>query len=122
MLISPRPAPTSRTGSALRDRSGQLHLKPNASTSSSLAVAQVVVDLELDRRELDAAHVVDQLGERRGPSARLPAEDRLERLTLGLVGALVDEEPHRRLGLGGPDISLERADRDGVQAIERYVP
>jgi hypothetical protein len=36
------------------------------------------------------------------PPARPPAEYRLERLALGLVGAFVDEEPHRRLGLAGP--------------------
>jgi hypothetical protein len=82
---------------------------------------EVVVDLELDRGELDTTHVVDQLGECARPAAGVAAEDRLERLALALVGPLVDEEPHRRLGLAGPDVALERAHSHDVQPIQLHV-
>src|SRR5262245_55129251 len=36
---------------------------------------EVVLDLDLDRRELDPEHLVDQLGEAGRPPACLPAED-----------------------------------------------
>src|SRR5215207_1657781 len=82
---------------------------------------ELVVDLELDRGILDPPHVIDQLGERGGPAAGLAAEDRPERLALTPVGAFVDEEPHRRTRLAGPDVALERADRNDVQPIQLHV-
>src|SRR5215207_7794294 len=84
-------------------------------------VGEVVGDLELDRGVLDPSYFVDQLGEAGGPSARLSTKDRLERRALVLIRSLVDEEPHRGLRLTGPDIALERADRDDVQVIESHV-
>src|SRR5215213_819322 len=56
--------------------------------------AKVVVDLEVDPRELHPAHVPDHRGEVARPAARLSTPDRLKRLALLLAGALVDEHGH----------------------------
>lgn len=69
-------------------------------------MGEVVGDLELDRGELDSAYVLDELGEAGGPAARLPTEDHLKRPALRLVGALVDEKPHGRLG-AVPDVTYK---------------
>src|ERR671925_2277606 len=84
---------------------------------------EVVGDLEVDRGELEPADVrLGERGEDRGPAARLPGEDRLERLALALVRALVEEESRRRvLRLAGPDVPLERAHHDDVEPVERHV-
>jgi hypothetical protein len=55
-----------------------------------------------------------------GPTARLPAPDRLQGLSLRLVGALVQEERHVDLGTG-PDVALEHAERHQVQSVEPHV-
>jgi hypothetical protein len=66
---------------------------------------QVIGDVEVDRDELDSAHLVDQLGEGAWPAASISPKDRLQRIALALVGALVDEEAHRGvLGLAGPNV------------------
>ena len=160
--------PDQSKGKCLLERPGQLHLNPNASTSSSVAVAQVAtwpgptsapgalwtctrapsglvgpvsasaLPLALPgtstRQRPRSSAISNSIGaysiprtssissaKPAGQPPASPAEDRLQRLALALVGALVDEEPHRRLGLAGPDVALERADRDHVQAVERHV-
>src|SRR5215208_3606441 len=90
------------------------HLDPPA--------AKVVCDLELDRRVFDATNLVDHRGEPRRPPAGVAAEDCLDRLSLTLVGTLVDEEPHGGLGLPGPDVSLEGPDRHDVEPVEAHIP
>src|SRR5438552_7057200 len=84
-------------------------------------VGEIVGDLELDRDVLDPSHLADHVRELAGPAARLPAEDRLQACALGVVGALVDEDPHRHLPLVGPDVAGERPKRDDVQVVERCV-
>jgi hypothetical protein len=83
-------------------------------------VGEVISELEVDRGELgelEPAHVFHQLGEAGGPAAGLPAPYRPERLALPFIGALVDEEPHRRIdGLAGPYVPLERTHADDVSA------
>src|SRR5439155_19172518 len=81
-------------------------------------VGEVVGDLEGDRRVLDPAHLADRLGEFSRPAAGLTPEDRLQRPTLRLVGALVDVDAHRRLRLARPEVALEGAERDHVQVVE----
>src|SRR5438067_2281699 len=81
-------------------------------------VGEVVGDLEGDRRVLDPAHLADRLGEFSRPAAGLTPEDRLQRPTLRLVGALVDVDAHRRLRLARPEVAHEGAERDHVQIVE----
>src|SRR5205823_2781894 len=100
----------------------RLGAAPSLSGNLDAPVGEVVSDLDLDRRELDSAHLLEQPGEPGRPAARLPAEDRLERFALGIVGALVDEEPRERVvGLAGPDVPYEGAHHHNVQPIERHV-
>src|SRR5579884_1507240 len=82
---------------------------------------EVVGDLEVDGRELEAADLADQLGELGRKAARPTVEDGPERLALALVGALVEEDAHGDLGLAGPDVALEGAHGDHVQAVQDHV-
>src|SRR6185295_17093973 len=85
-------------------------------------VGEIVGDLEVDRGELDPAHLLDQLREAGGPAAGLTAPDRLNGLALTVVGSLVDEEPHRGVdGLAGPDVPFKAADSHYVERVERDV-
>jgi hypothetical protein len=83
---------------------------------------QVPVDLELDRGELHPQHPIEVLGEQSGPAAGLPAEDRRQRLTLPLVGALVDDEPAPCLRLRLPDVADEMADSRCIEASSPTSP
>src|SRR5204863_5848317 len=65
--------------------------------------AQVVVDLEVDRRELHPQHLIEVLGEEARPPPGLSAEDRRERLPLALIRPLVDDEASLGLRLLIPD-------------------
>src|SRR5262249_35741745 len=83
---------------------------------------EILVDLELDRRVFDPAHLVDQLGEPCGPAAGLAAPDGPDRLALVLIPTLIDEESHRRVGrLSCPNVPLEAPDRDDGQVVEVHV-
>src|SRR5207245_2402661 len=84
-------------------------------------VHQVVGDLDRDRDELEAAHLSEKRREAGRPAAGLAAEDRLQRRALLLVGPLVEEEAHSGLGLAGPEIAFELAERHQAQAVERDV-
>src|SRR5439155_20165017 len=84
-------------------------------------VRQVAGDLDRDRDELEAAHLREKCCKAGRPAAGLAAEDRLQRRALLLVGPLVDEEAHPGLGLAGPDIAFELAERHQAEAIERDV-
>ena len=95
-------------------------LASNLARNGRAPGGEVGRDFELDRRELDAAHLGDFLRELSRPAAGLAAEDRLQRLALLRVGARVDEDAHRRLGID-PDVALEAADRDHVEPVERDV-
>ena len=83
-------------------------------------MGEVVGQLELDRRRLHAADLADRLGEGARPPTGLAAEDRLQRLALGVVGAVVEVDPERRLR-ARPDVALELADRQDVEVVERHV-
>src|SRR5439155_10326780 len=83
-------------------------------------VGEVVGDLERDRDVLDPADLGDRTGALAGPTAGLPAEVRLQRLALRVVCAFVDEDPHRRLR-ALPDVPVEVAQRNDVQAVEAHV-
>src|SRR6185295_10748931 len=65
-------------------------------------VGEIVGDLEVDRGELDPAHLLDQLREAGGPAAGLTAPDRLD-------------------GLAGPDVPFKAADSHYVERVERDV-
>jgi hypothetical protein len=80
---------------------------------------QVVGDLELDRDELDAAHLPDEGCEQLRKPTGLTAPDRLQGGTLWLAGALVNEEAHRRLGLATPDVANKVAYSDEVEPVKR---
>ena len=54
----------------------------------------------------------------RGESSDAASDDKGERLGLALVGALVDEEAGRALGLPRPKITFPSADPDEAQAVE----
>src|SRR5262249_18570542 len=84
-------------------------------------VGEVVGDLERDRDVLDPADLADRAGELPGPAPSLTAEDRLQRLALALVGALVHVDADRRLRLARPDVALERAQRHHVQSVQAHV-
>jgi len=81
---------------------------------------QVTCHIEFDRHEVDAAHFTDALRELPGPAAGLATEDRLQRVPLPVVGALVDEDTHRRLR-ARPEVALEVAEGNYVQSVERDV-
>src|SRR5205085_4273066 len=78
-------------------------------------------DVDFDGRELDATHLGDVLCELARPAAGLSAEDRLQRFALLRVGALIHEDAHRGLGTF-PDVALEVAQRDDIEAVERDGP
>src|SRR5919109_5376557 len=59
-------------------------------------VAEVVGDFEVDQGDLDPTQLLDELGEPRRPAASPFPEDRLERVALPLVGALIHEESRER--------------------------
>jgi hypothetical protein len=50
---------------------------------------EVVGELELDRRVLDPEHVLDQLGKAGRPATGVTAEDRLDRISLRIVGSVM---------------------------------
>jgi hypothetical protein len=81
-------------------------------------VGEVGAELEDDRYILDAAELADVGGEDLRPTAGLAGEDGLQGLALARIGALVDVEAHAHLGLAGPDVALEGADGQEVEAIE----
>src|SRR5579884_162547 len=83
-------------------------------------VGQVAGNLELDRDVLDPTELAEHGGELPGPATGLAAEDRLQRLALPLIGALVDEQAHRHLG-AGPDVALEVAHPDQAQAVQPHI-
>jgi hypothetical protein len=53
-----------------------------------------------------------------GESSDAASDDKGERLGLALVGALIDEEAGRTLGLPRPKITLPSTDPDEVQTVE----
>jgi len=61
-------------------------------------MGKVIADLELDRGDLEPAHVVNQLGEAARPATGLPALDRLERIALAWSTRSSMKEAHRRVG------------------------
>src|SRR5215207_3458209 len=155
--------PDQSNGKCLLDRPGQLNLKPNASTSASLTVAQVAIwpgptsapgglwtctrapsgvvgpvsasalphafPGTSTRQWARSSAISKSIGANSIPHtssissakpAGQPPEDRLECLALAVVGALVHEEPHGRIGrFAGPDVPVEPTDPDDVQPVER---
>jgi hypothetical protein len=81
-------------------------------------VGQVAGDLKLDGRIVDAADFTDELGKIGGESPGLAASDELERFALGLISALVDEQPQHYLRLSSPDIPDEVSETENVEPVQ----
>jgi hypothetical protein len=77
---------------------------------------QVAGDLHCDRRELETNHLrVEDFDETGGPAASLSTKDRLERLALSIVCAIVKQDAQSGFRMRTrPDVPLECAHTNHV--------